>query len=517
MFPASNSINETIPPPPIYPKVTANMTGEQLAYAYCQVCHSFPEPQLLPKDVWTKNVLPKMALRMGVATSEFPPYQRMAPDELVHVVQAHIFPSDSQISSQDWKKIVSYYQEKAPASLPPKQQKAQEISIEGLWAIDSLTFKNNTLINLIAGSEEDEHIYFGTRESKLIRHNQQFVETASYSFDSPPVDIYEDSDKGLYVLTTGVGSFDPSDKRKGSVFYLHKDTNTPDTLLKELPRPVDMEIGDLNKDGRDDILICGFGHYTGWLAWYENTSESTYIPHILRPFPGAIKAYIQDMNQDGLPDIVVLMAQGNEGIFIYYNQGSGEFREEQVLKFPPIWGSSFFELIDMDKDGDQDIVYTCGDNGDNTPILKPYHGCRIFINDGQNHFSETFFFPVYGAFKALVNDYDKDGDMDIGIISFFPDKDEHPQEGFVYLENTTNSQTSTQSWVFEAQSFQFGQLGKWLVGDALDVDNDGDTDLILSNIPYSANQRQKYYTYSTSEEAKIFILENVMVSHENSN
>ncbi len=106
-----------------------------------------------------------------------------------------------------------------------------------------------------------------------------------------------------------------------------------------------------------------------------------YVRRILRSLPGAIRAYINDYNHDGLQDIMVLFAQGDESIILFTNLGNGGFQQEQLLRFPPSYGSSYFELADFNNDGYPDIVYTCGDNADYSPVLKPYHGVYIFMNE----------------------------------------------------------------------------------------------------------------------------------------
>src|SRR5437762_7881620 len=141
----------------------------------------------------------------------------------------------------------------------------------------------------------------------------------------------------------------------------------------------------------------------------ENLGNNKFTRHVLRAAPGAIKAYVNDYNHDGAPDIWVLFAQGEEGIFLFTNKGHGKFEQEEVLRFQPIFGSSYFELADFNKDGHPDIVYTCGDNADYSPTLKPYHGMYIFINDGSNHFKQEYFFTMYGCFKSIARDFDGDG------------------------------------------------------------------------------------------------------------
>src|SRR5205085_10544019 len=149
--------------------------------------------------------------------------------------------------------------------------------------------------------------------------------------------------------------------------------------------------------------------------------------------PGAIKAYPYDYNKDGKTDILALFAQGEEGIFLYTNKGDGNFEEKRLIRFPALYGSSYFELADFNKDGYPDILYTCGDNADYSTIFKPYHGVYIFLNDKTNHFIQKYFFPINGCYKAIARDFDGDEDLDIATISYFPDFVHQPEDGFVYL------------------------------------------------------------------------------------
>jgi hypothetical protein len=206
----------------------------------------------------------------------------------------------------------------------------------------------------------------------------------------------------------------------------------------------------------------------------ENDGHGKFIRQILRPLPGAIKAYLDDYNHDGLKDIWVLFAQGEEGVFLFTNKGKGVFDEEEVIRFPPVYGSSYFEMDDFNKDGYPDVLYTCGDNADYSLILKPYHGIYIFINDGTNHFTQKYFFPMNGCYKAMARDYDKDGDFDIAAIAFFADYAHHPEEGFVYLKNEGN-------FNFQPYSIPESKLGRWLTMDAGDINGDGKIDLVLGN------------------------------------
>ena len=60
------------------------------------------------------------------------------------------------------------------------------------------------------------------------------------------------------------------------------------------------------------------------------------------------------------------------------------------------------------------------------------------MNKGHDTFDETWFHPMYGASEAVARDFDKDGDVDIAAISFFPDFKNHYEDGFIYFENVDN-------------------------------------------------------------------------------
>ena len=74
----------------------------------------------------------------------------------------------------------------------------------------------------------------------------------------------------------------------------------------------------------------------------------------------------------------------------------------------------------------------------------------------------------------IAIDFDKDGDIDIASISFFPDYINHANESFIFWENKGN-------WVFERSTFKNVTEGRWMTMDAKDIDADGDVDIMLGN------------------------------------
>jgi FG-GAP repeat protein len=119
-----------------------------------------------------------------------------------------------------------------------------------------------------------------------------------------------------------------------------------------------------------------------------------------------------------------------------------------------------------------DIVYVNGDNFDYSRVLKPYHGVRILENDGKNGFHTRFFFPVYGAARAEVADFDKDGDLDILTTSNFADLKSHPERGIVFLENTGG-------YEFRPYAFTIASGNRWNVMATGDLNKDGWLDVLI--------------------------------------
>lgn len=447
---------------------TLDLTGLQLSDAYCSTCHLKPDPELLDKKTWEKSVLPDMRKRMGL---------RLDTDSEVSL-NPQIYPTSSYISETDWKKIETYYVEMAPEE-PIPQGNIPEIrrGIPGFeLEIPDLKLQGSPLTTLLRNDGLRGRLFMGDRLGRLLILNpKNFDLLDSVNLDSPPSEIRFQEDGSIDLLTMGI--MDPSTKAIGEWNqYPSENPKSPILKIENLNRPVHFTFGDLNQNGKEDLVISNFGNHQGNLSWYENTGKG-YRQHILRNFPGGRRTFIQDMNGDGLPDIVALMAQAYEGVYIFYNMGNGDFREEAVLQFHPLFGCSDFDLVDFNGDGHLDILLTNGDNADLSPIFKNYHGVRIFINDGQNNFKEIWFFPMFGASKAIAGDFGGNGKLDIAAISFFPDWDQMPRRDFLYFQNDG-------ALNFTPYALEQPLKSRWLILEKADLSDNGREDLLLGSLMF---------------------------------
>ncbi len=445
--------------------------GQDLAKAYCGACHLQPDPKLLDKNTWKNGVLPEMSLWMGMSFIESS--TKYTFEEITKINDLGVLPPQQLMSNEDWKLINDYFINNAPEKLEIQSQNVHYHSLDSMFSYSKLPIDNNNEITLLKFDKSQKQLSIGSKNGELVQFDPKTNRSSSkVRLISPSTDILLNPD-GTFGLTVA-GRLEPNNDKSG--FYVEASVQNgrivPQKTIKALQRPVAFAKADLNQDGRPDVVISSFGHFAGRLSWFELPDKGEPVEHPLKMVAGASCVVIRDFNNDKLPDIMALFGQGNEGVFIFYNKGKGVFEENQVLQFPPVYGSLHIDLQDFNKDGFLDILYSNGDNGDASPILKPYHGIRIFLNDGKNHFTEKTFFQMYGVIKSLARDFDGDGDLDIAAISFFPDYAANPQKSFVYLKNEGD-------FKFKPYISAKTDCGRWMVMEAMDYDNDGDDDLLL--------------------------------------
>jgi hypothetical protein len=341
---------------------------------------------------------------------------------------------------------------------------------------------------------------------KLVSLKADGTLAGSLEMPNPIVDLLQRAD-GFYA--TQIGSVLPSDLAEGRVVRMRGtgDSAPHRVILPDLRRPVECAAADLNGDGREDLVVANFGNILGRFSWHEAKADGSYEVHVLLERPGAVGVKMNDFDKDGRPDIVVAMAQAQEGISVFFNRGDERFEERVVTQKHPAWGFSHIELVDFNKDGEMDLLVTNGDNGDNVLFpncVKPYHGVRLYLNQGKGQFAEAWFYPLHGAYRAVARDFDLDGDTDIAAISFFPDYWEGSKESFVYLESLGGMK-------FAASTFVQSISGRWVTMDAGDLDGDGDADIVLGASNRSFGDVPKGLNTSWQESGpSVLLLENTM-------
>lgn len=445
---------------------------------YCSACHVYPNPQLLPRDIWENNILPAMGVFANFYRDRNGGYRSMtesmiaSKDPLVKNISFNIGP-------EEWNKIVQFYIKNAPEQLTENERKIDTV-LNTFDVVMPSKLRKPFTSSLYVNAKKDEVFEASIASDSLtiLNNKLQYVNSINNAKGIVDIaDINSTDTASQQFLFTHVGSFGPQPpplNRQGFVEIV--DVNHPQARKKiadSLDRPVQSILTDVNNDGLKDLIVCQFGFLQGELSLFLNNGQG-YTKKVMSTLAGAIAIKQDDINNDGLPDFWVLFAAAYEGILQFINKGNGEFEQHQILNFPPCYGSTSFQLVDFNKDGKKDILYTCGDNADYSQVLKPYHGVYLFENTGTAY-KQVDFFPINGCYKAAMADYDMDGDMDIAAIAFFADFDKHPEEGFVYLENEGNNK-------FTPHTFPLSKSGRWVCMESADYDGDGDTDILIGNL-----------------------------------
>jgi hypothetical protein len=166
-------------------------------------------------------------------------------------------------------------------------------------------------------------------------------------------------------------------------------------------------------------------------------------------------------------------------VVAFLNTGKGQFTPRTVYTGPhPAFGSSGIHLVDLDGDGDQDVLLSNGDSLD-SKLLLPYQGIQWLENRGDYPFHARRLTSFYGASRAIAADLDRDGDLDIVATSFLPwpvyrEKcREHELDAVIVLEQRRPGEFVRHS--LETMTCDHATCA---VGD---FDGDGNVDLVTGN------------------------------------
>lgn len=442
--------------------------------AYCGTCHQIPSPSDLPSSIWRETILPRMGWRLGVYNAEMTRKAVIALDPvgLSKADYAVIYPEEPLVSPQDWQSIKDYYLGASPATLA-----TDTVALAGTTELFNPRFPNAFISppagTLVQIAPAGKGILYGDANKKRLYYFDQNLVVRSELEIGEGITAYRRGTNGSTYATV-IGSFSPTDAKLGSVWEFLPNGKTR-KIIDGLARPTDLVVVDADGDGQEELIITEFGKLAGRLSWFKPTA-SGWEAHTLTSSPGAVSVKIADLDRDNHPDLLVLFAQGDERIVAYFNRPTG-FESRTLLRFPPSYGSSSLNTFDWNQDGLMDLVYTAGDNADYVPIIKPYHGVYLFLQQPDGTFEQEWFQYLPGAYAAEVADFDGDGDLDVTATSFFPDFLRQPSQGLVYFEQTTPGK-------FSPHALPSSKMGRWIRLSSGDLDQDGDLDLLTASLAF---------------------------------
>ncbi len=441
--------------------------GKNLVQLNCTQCHALVPYTALNKNVWEHHTLPSMGHYLGVSR-----------------YLGGYFKGDkdtSGLSLQQWQAIVTYYNKMAPDTLLPAKK---PIPLVNDWA--SFTLKKpapgklNSHTTLAAVDENNHKIYTSDyTTNKLTEWDQNLKPRDAGDLPSTAVNAIFDKNGGINnAIISCIGQFQPVDFPNGRVLRVNvdaKDNKSNQTLVaSELARPVQTLQADFNNDGQPDLVILGQGNFKGGVYLLKQNADHGYSQSTITEQAGAVQAISGDFDKDGWTDLMVLFGHGDEGLWLFLNDHKGGFTAKNLLRFPPVYGSTSIQIADVDHDGNPDVIYTCGYNFRDSRILKPYHGLYIFKNTGNWNLKQQWFYPINGCTKAIAADFKGDGHLDIVTSAFFADLKNEPEESVIYFEQGSG-------FDFKPHAIPVSKYGRWMTMDVADFNGDGKPDIVLGN------------------------------------
>lgn len=232
-------------------------------------------------------------------------------------------------------------------------------------------------------------------------------------------------------------------------------------LTDQIEDPRKVRVADANQDGTNDIFI---GAIPGQVYFtYGIGDGGTYAePSLLFNYPPCCTSpfdiELNDLDADGDLDAVVSYADdGTFGLFRIYEQegDSGVYDAGSNLGN---WEEGNFVLFDFNGDGLKDFG--------RGSIFNTNLRVRLNLGDGSFSSFITLAEDVFNGFKYDFLDFDLDGDVDILTI------------GAGRLASIQHPEVWDEIW---PTTVLFTDLGNYGDFELLDVDEDGDKDLVIAN------------------------------------
>ena len=251
-----------------------------------------------------------------------------------------------------------------------------------------------------------------------------------------------------------------------------------------------LAIGDVNGDGREDVYVCQTQGLPNRL--FVRNADGTVTDRAAAAgvdwLEGTRGALLVDLDNDGDQDLVV----GSRKLLLMENDGQGVFTLRH--EFEQAGNAFSLSSVDFDNDGNLD-VYACiyyprTQLPGLIPYPSPYHdannGGRNILLRGQGEWRFTDVTKQAGldanntrfSLACTWEDYDNDGDQDLYVANDFGRNSLYRNDGGTFTDVAAQ---------LGVQDTSFGMSAVWS-----DTNHDGWMDLYVSNMFSAAGNRVTY-------------------------
>jgi hypothetical protein len=179
---------------------------------------------------------------------------------------------------------------------------------------------------------------------------------------------------------------------------------TQSVIASGVPYMYRAHASDLDGDGHTDVIWSGLNALE--ILWCRNTGSGSFeAPSVITDETSAHFMNTADLDNDGNTDVLYAQYSRQPAeIGWVRNLGGGSFSTKSIID-PDCAGANMVRAVDMDMDGNLDVVATCYGNG---------FGPRWYRNLGGGNFaSASIIWSGPHAWSIFPADLDNDGDIDI--------------------------------------------------------------------------------------------------------
>lgn len=329
----------------------------------------------------------------------------------------------------------------------------------GPYSMKMIDMDNDSKVDLVYSYYKSNIVWKKNLGSSTFSSDKIITQNAKYVSEFNFADLDGDARIDLYSSSLLDGKVAWYRNLSDGIFGTEK------ILTTEISGINKISVGDIDGDGDDDILASSTSDNK--ISWFRNTngkgnfSEQQQI--ISNDLMYARDAQLIDADKDSDNDVVVKYQYFLNNVTLYRiswfeNNGSGNFIKEHIILDAAAKDIIHISAGDLDKDGDSDVVFVLADG--RLGWLK---------NNGSGVFAvPVYFSSVQNRFAMGLQTYDMDSDGDLDVLVYFNSKD------IEWYENTDGAGNFVLKHKIPETNYIYNMYPD-------DIDGDGDIDLLYAN------------------------------------